>query len=144
MPELACATRCFRSMDYTSSLDSRSSYIYDHYIYWATIMLRLMEAAKFYFCDVILTLLFCFWSLIKWICNHRVFRVFEQHNVCSLILFAYILLSPIFLCFYLWYSHGNQVQGVDSSAMILRTSVIREKTIYANSAILASRSPFFL
>jgi hypothetical protein len=46
--------------------------------------------------------------------------------------------------FYLWYSQGNKAQSVDSSAMILGTSVLREKTIYVNSAILASRSPFFL
>ncbi|XP_051178770.1 BTB/POZ domain-containing protein At2g46260-like [Lolium perenne] len=39
---------------------------------------------------------------------------------------------------------GNEGQSVDSSAMIPCTPVLREKTIYVNSAILASRSPFFL
>lgn len=39
---------------------------------------------------------------------------------------------------------GEKEQSVDSSSMMVGTPVLREKNIHINSAILASRSPFFL
>uniref|UniRef100_A0ACD5WCK4 Uncharacterized protein n=1 Tax=Avena sativa TaxID=4498 RepID=A0ACD5WCK4_AVESA len=41
-------------------------------------------------------------------------------------------------------AYGDKGQSVDSSAMNLGTPVLREKTIYVSSVVLASRSPFFL
>lgn len=48
------------------------------------------------------------------------------------------------LYFLLLYFSGDKGQSIVSPSMMKDTPVLKEKSIYVNSAILAARSPFFL
>jgi hypothetical protein len=62
----------------------------------------------------------------------------------STVTVLYLLFPSLFVLFSLtWYLAGDDGQGIDSSWTVVGTPVLRVKTIYISSAILAAKSPFF-
>jgi hypothetical protein len=55
---------------------------------------------------------------------------------------TYFQISVLFI--QAWYFAGDAGQNIESSSTMVDTPLLRVKTVYINSAILAARSPFFL